>query len=139
MNRRKYLLLGIIILGLGFGYYFFERPARQSPNNESTDTYQVKNVVDGDTIEITRYGKSEKVRLIGVDTPETLDPRKTVQCFGKEASDFSKSSLSQKVVRLEFDPNVGERDKYNRLLAYVWVDGTLYNKPLFCSGVRAVA
>ena len=74
-------------------------------------------IVDGDTIVVNYQGREEKVRMIGVDTPETVDPYRPVQAYGKEASDFSKKMLTGKKVRLEFDRN--KRDKYGRALAYV--------------------
>lgn len=80
-------------------------------------------VVDGDTITVSINGKSETIRIIGIDTPEVVDPRKTVECFGKEASDFAKLTLQDnKTLFLESDPTQGERDKYQRLLRYVWID-----------------
>lgn len=91
--------------------------------------YPVLKVVDGDTISVKIKGRKEKIRMIGLDTPETVDPRKPVQCFGKEASNKAKELLQNKKVRLEKDPSQGDRDKYNRLLRYVYLeDGTLYNK-----------
>lgn len=111
--------LGLVVIGLAIGSGYFKFPDQAIHGSES---HLVKKVIDGDTIEIERYGRVETVRLIGVDTPETVDPRKTVQCFGKEASDYSKELMSNKSVILEPDPLVGERDKYNRLLAYVWLD-----------------
>lgn len=90
----------------------------------------VKRVIDGDTIELEG---GIKVRLIGVDTPETVDPRKPVQYFGKEASAFTKSQLEGKRVRLEYDWQ--RLDKYGRTLAYVYQeDGTLFNAKLISSG-----
>ena len=83
----------------------------------SADTCPVLRVVDGDTIVVNYQGQKEKVRLLGVDTPETVDPRRPVQYYGKEASAFTKKMLAGKIIRLEFDQN--KRDKYNRLLAYV--------------------
>lgn len=92
-------------------------------------TYTVTRVVDGDTIVVNLGGKEEKIRLIGVDTPETVDPRKPVQCFGKEASNKAKEMLEGKIVRLEEDSTQGNRDKYGRLLRYIFLeDGTNYNK-----------
>jgi len=91
--------------------------------------YSVVSVVDGDTIKISMGGKQETLRLIGIDTPETVDPRKPVQCFGKEASNKAKELLSGKKVRIEKDSTQDERDKYNRLLAYIYrEDGLFYNK-----------
>jgi len=76
----------------------------------------VKRVIDGDTVELEN---GEKVRYIGIDTPETLDPRKPIQCFGKEAAAKNRELVEGKLVRLEKD--VTERDKYNRLLRYIYV------------------
>lgn len=89
-------------------------------------------VVDGDTIEVELYGKQEKVRLIGVDTPETVDPRKAVQFYGKEASNYVRSMLEGREVELEFDFN--PRDKYDRLLAYVWIEGKNFDAELIRLG-----
>lgn len=97
--------------------------------------YSVSEVVDGDTVKINMNGKVETLRLIGLDTPETVDPRKPVQCFGKEASNKAKELLSGKKVRIETDPTQGERDKYNRLLAYIYrEDGMFYNKYMIEQG-----
>ncbi len=86
----------------------------------------VTKVADGDTISVNIRGKIEKVRLIGIDSPETVDPRKPVQCFGKEASDKMKELLKNRSVRLEADPSQSERDKYDRLLRYVYRDDELF-------------
>ena len=95
----------------------------------------VVRIVDGDTIVAEINGIQEKIRLIGVDTPEVVDPRKPVQCFGKEASAFTKNLLVSKRVRLESDPSQGNRDKYNRLLRYVFLpDGTLVNRTIIAEG-----
>lgn len=97
--------------------------------------YKVLKVIDGDTINVDLNGKSETLRLIGIDTPETVDPRKPVQCFGREASSKAREILSGKAVFLEADPTQGERDKYNRLLRYVFTtDGTFYNKLMISEG-----
>jgi micrococcal nuclease len=98
----------------------------------------VVRVVDGDTF-VARManGKEERVRMILVDTPETKHPRLGVQPFGPEASAFTKSQLTGKTVTLEFD--VQERDKYGRLLAYVWLNHQNYNKLLIEKGLARVA
>lgn len=99
----------------------------------------VAGVVDGDTIKISPglEGK-DTVRLIGVDTPEIKDPRKPVQPFAKEASDFTKNQLDKKRVALELD--VQKVDKYSRLLAYVWLPkDRLFNETLVKEGFAQVA
>ncbi|OGG79857.1 hypothetical protein A3A39_04705 [Candidatus Kaiserbacteria bacterium RIFCSPLOWO2_01_FULL_54_13] len=82
--------------------------------------YPVVKVIDGDTLTINMNGESVTIRLIGLDTPETVDPRKPVQCFGKEASEKAKQTLSGTSVRIEMDPSQGELDKYGRTLTYIF-------------------
>lgn len=97
--------------------------------------YRVTKVVDGDTITVQINGSAETIRLLGVNTPETVDPRKKVQCFGKEASDYTKISLAGKMVSLEADRTQGDRDRYGRLLRYVYTEnGDLFNKTLISQG-----
>ena len=96
------------------------------------DLVRVVRAVDGDTIEVELGGGVERVRYIGIDTPETVDPRKPVQCFGVEASKKNKELVAGKMVRLEKD--IIDRDKYNRLLRYVWLDDTLVNLELVAQG-----
>jgi micrococcal nuclease len=99
----------------------------------------VSRVVDGDTIEIapTVDGLTE-VRLIGVDTPETKDPRTGVQPYGEAAYRFTASALEGEEVSLEFD--VERTDRYGRLLAYVWLpDGRMFNEVLLEEGYAQVA
>ena len=89
--------------------------------------------VDGDTLVVDLNGTREKVRLIGVDTPETVHPSKPVQHFGKEASAFTKWMAAGKKVRLEYDGQ--KRDRYGRLLAYVYLqDGTFLNAEIIRQG-----
>lgn len=104
---------------------FIEHP-RQS---RDSGLARVVRVIDGDTIEIEG---GEKVRYIGIDTPETVDPRKSVQCFGLEASNKNKELIGGKMVRLEKD--ITDRDKYNRILRYVWVGGVFVNLELIKQG-----
>ena len=79
---------------------------------------RVVKVVDGDTIHVQLGPTREKVRYIGVDTPETKDPRRPVGCFGQEASAFNERLVGGELVRLVRD--VEPRDRYGRLLAYVY-------------------
>lgn len=101
-------------------------------------TYKIVRIVDGDTLVINYNGVDEKVRLIGVDTPESVHPDATKNNeFGKIASDFSKNYLEGKEVTLELDAQ--ERDKYGRILAYVYINGVMYNKTLLQEGMAKVA
>jgi micrococcal nuclease len=100
-----------------------------SENLIGGDLAKVTRVVDGDTIEIEG---GERVRYIGIDTPETVDPRKPVQCFGVEASNKNKELVEGKEVRLEKD--ITDRDKYNRLLRYVYVGDNFVNLELVKQG-----
>jgi micrococcal nuclease len=93
----------------------------------------VSRVVDGDTIEVRLGGRSEDVRLIGVDTPETVKPDTPVQCFGERASHFTKRRLTGRRVRLIF--GVERRDVYGRLLAYVYLHGRFFNPILVGRGL----
>ena len=84
----------------------------------------VSDVVDGDTIKVVVRGFETTVRLVGIDTPETRDPRKPVQCFGPEASARAKALLPLgRPVTLVTDPTQDRRDRYDRLLAYVYRPG----------------
>jgi micrococcal nuclease len=94
---------------------------------------RVVHVVDGDTIAVAlRDGRRETVRVLGVDTPETVKPGTPVQCYGPEASRYTKSRLTGRAVRLELDAET--RDRYGRLLAYVLVDGRRFDDELLRLG-----
>ena len=111
-----------------------EPEAKSEPTidqNQARDLFQVTEVVDGDTIKVSLIGT---LRLIGIDTPETRDPRKPVQCFGREASNKAKELLSGERVYLEYDP-ANKTDKYGRTLAYVYrEDGLFYNAEMIKQG-----
>ncbi len=97
--------------------------------------YRVTSFADGDTITVDMNGKEESIRMIGVDTPETHDPRKAVQCFGQAAATFTENLIGTQNVRLETDPLNTNRDRYNRLLRYVYLpDGTLVNAEIIKQG-----
>jgi micrococcal nuclease len=98
---------------------------------------KVKKVVDGDTIDvILSSGKSSTIRLIGINSPESVDPRKPVECFGKEASQYAKNLMKKgDTVYLKADPTQDDKDKYDRLLRYVWLtDGTSVNEKMVTDG-----
>lgn len=97
--------------------------------------YKVLKVVDGDTFSLDINGKAEIVRIIGADTPELKDPRKPVQCFAAEASAKASEWLEGRRVKIAKDPTQGERDKYDRLLLYLWRDdGFFYNQEIIKQG-----
>jgi len=103
-----------------------------------SNTYKVIRVVDGDTFVVDFNGTEEKVRLIGIDTPESVHPdADRNSAAGVTASDYTKSLLTGKSVELEFD--VQERDKYGRLLAYAYLDGYMLNKKLLEDGYAVVS
>ena len=103
-----------------------------------TQECEVVRVVDGDTIVVKYDGVDEKVRLIGVDTPESVHPNETKNTEeGIKTSEYTKQRLTGKTVELELD--VQERDKYGRILAYVYVDGEMYNKELLKLGYAKLA
>ena len=92
--------------------------------------WRVIRVVDGDTVEVTRQGRSLTLRLIGIDTPETVHPTEPVQCFGPQASQFATRNLLGEPVTLEYDQSQGRLDYYGRTLGYVWTTAgrpTLFN------------
>lgn len=136
-RRTKYrlvsLALGLVLAGLSA----YARQPRQlaSLAPPAPGNYRVTEFVDGDTIAVDMQGTPEKVRLIGVDTPETHDPRKVVQCYGQAAANFTKSIIGSQNVRLEADPLSTNRDRYNRLLRYVYLpNGQLVNREIIAQG-----
>jgi len=100
-------------------------------NEAKNKRYKVVKVVDGDTIKIEYEGGEESVRLIGIDTPEVSD---SVECFGEEASEKMKELVDGKSVNIMFDSSQGYKDKYGRLLLYIWVDKSFINKKMIADG-----
>lgn len=99
------------------------------------DTSRVVKVIDGDTVTVETNGAQETIRIIGINTPETVDPRKPVECFGQEASTRAHELLDNQTVTLEADATQGEHDKYNRLLRYVFLaDGSDFGKQMITEG-----
>ena len=129
--------IGVILLGLSFLWFGFKPSVEQvalptqrtqalpgvatssATGGVEGERAQVVEVVDGDTMKVSLQGQEKTVRLIGIDTPETVDPRRPVGCFGKEASREAKKLLEGKMVILQKD--VSETDKYNRLLRLVFL------------------
>lgn len=143
MSQKKLRFIASFLLFLAFfGYQVYKQynPSKnvlsvQEKKQTVVSQTTVVKVIDGDTLEVLIDGKKEKVRVIGINTPETVDPRRAVECFGKEASDKAKSLLSGKEVRLEEDPTQDNRDKYGRLLRYVFfTDGTDFGLTMVSEG-----
>lgn len=113
-------------------------PSKASREDVVGEAATVERVVDGDTLKVKMLnGKTDRVRLLLVDTPETKHPKLGVQPFGPEASAYTKKRLEGQEITLEFD--VQERDQYGRLLAYIWIDNELYNEELLAKGLARVA
>ncbi|MBU1118935.1 thermonuclease family protein [Patescibacteria group bacterium] len=124
----------LYILSLSIVSLFLTIPSLSNAT-QPENLYPVARVVDGDTIKVDINGKAESVRLIGIDTPETVHPTKPVECFGKEASNKMKELVQDKKVRLEKDALGADRDKYQRLLRYVYLeDGTFVNEVMVKEG-----
>jgi micrococcal nuclease len=122
------LLCAVIALfGLNLVTNLVTRPAYTDPNFRL-----VKHVIDGDTLAMEN---GERVRLVGVDTPETKHPNKPVEHFGKEAAAFTRRIVEGKRVRLQFDFSQGQKDRYGRTLAYVFLEsGLLLNAEIIKQG-----
>jgi len=146
-NIIKYVVVSCVVLGLlfaGFNHFFQNKSSKnttiiQTSHQQSnkSELLNVIRIVDGDTIVVKIGSKNEKVRFIGVDTPESVRPDTPVEKYAAEAKAFTKKMLEGKNVRLEFD--VQKRDIYARLLAYVYIeDGRMLNKLLAEEGYAQV-
>lgn len=96
---------------------------------------EVVRVVDGDTLVVDQDGTEVRVRLLGIDTPESVKPDSPVECYGPEASARTSELVTGRVVELEGDPTQDAVDQYGRTLAYVWLDDvTMLNEVLVAEG-----
>ncbi|HEX7123339.1 MAG TPA: thermonuclease family protein [Gemmatimonadaceae bacterium] len=93
-----------------------------TPSGPPLAEAHVVRVVDGDTLEVRIGGQVATVRIIGVDTPETVDPRQPVMCYGPEASAYTRQLVDQAAGRILLEKDVSETDRYGRLLRYVWLE-----------------
>lgn len=143
MSRRKQtsalsLILAVLSLFVWLGQeYGWFAEAKKGVIESQPGQYKVVRFSDGDTIAVDMNGRVETIRMIGVDTPETHDPRKPVQCYGPAASAFTKNTITAagSQVRLAADSLSSNRDRYDRLLRYVYLpDGTLFNERLIREG-----
>lgn len=138
MTRQR-AILTTVLLGLLLVFFAYLGAAQfnstVSTQQPGPGFYRVTKVNDGDTIVVDMNGVTETVRFIGVDTPETHKPNTPVQCFGPQASAFTTKTLAGSSVRLESDPTNDNRDRYDRLLRYVYTqNGTLLNLALIEQG-----
>ncbi len=134
-KRLIFTLILTLLLGL-FRYTITDDGLLQKiPGPAPPGTYRVISFEDGDTVTVDMNGTEERIRFIGIDTPETQDPRKPVQCFGKAASAFTRDLIANSPVRLELDPLSSNRDRYNRLLRYIYLpDGRLVQAEILKAG-----
>lgn len=138
MHKLLIVLVGVLGIGIGIGMSFFILPESRGQEagvagafaehvetlemekeGSSRELFDVVKVIDGDTVTLSMHGKNETLRLIGIDTPETGDSRGNVECFAKEATEKLKEVISERVA-IEKDDSQGERDRYGRLLAYLF-------------------
>ncbi|MFZ4453798.1 thermonuclease family protein [Salibacterium aidingense] len=128
---KLYLFLALLLITSSCGH-----PSYEAGEKVEADILEV---VDGDTIKVDmEKGGRETIRLLLVDTPETVHPDKPVQPYGAEASAFAKEYLPEnKNVTIEIDTSI--RDDYDRFLAYIWVDGEMFNEKVIEEGLARVA
>lgn len=117
MNRRDIPAIAVALLALVLAGWWRTSAGSTAPFTRGT----VVRAVDGDTIIVRAGGRTEDVRLLGIDTPETVDPRRPVGCYGPEASAFTKHLVTGRTVTLRYDREL--HDRYGRFLAYVWLTG----------------
>lgn len=140
-RRQKQKLISLLVSLLIVGVASIARSqgwltdAAQTAQQSQPGTYAVSHFVDGDTIDVDMSGQSQAVRFIGVDTPETHKPNTPIQCYGPAAAAYTKHRIGAQRVRLVADSKSSNRDRYNRLLRYVYLpDGTLLNQDLIENG-----
>ncbi len=136
------ITVGYFSVGLNFSsnpQVVAKQPASVSlamaANINPAKLYKVTDIIDGDTFKVKVDGKEITVRMLGINTPEVVDPRKPVECSGPEASAETKSLLKGREVKLALNPNREKTDNYNRLLAFVYRDdGIFINELLIKDG-----
>lgn len=125
----------LLIIGIAAGWYLSRDSENARTDREpagGSATVKVDRVVDGDTAKVFYGGRSEYVRYIGIDTPESVKPNSPVECYGEESKRFNAGRIEGRRVRLVFDRE--KRDRYGRLLAYVYVGDDLLNAEILRRG-----
>jgi micrococcal nuclease len=136
INRWISFATALIVLGIAASQHFgWLNGVQQQVAKAQPGLYAIDHFVDGDTIAVKMDGKTETIRMIGVDTPETHKPNTPVQCYGPAAAAYTKNLIGTASVRLESDEKSTNRDRYNRLLRYVYLpDGRLLEAELIKNG-----
>lgn len=129
IDRKMRAVSAVVFLALALAAIDTFRGSSIGTGDPIGGSSRILRVVDGDTVELEN---GQQVRYIGIDTPETVDPRRPVGCFGRESSDKNKELVDGKTVRLVKD--ISEADKYGRLLRYVYVDDIFVNEYLVREG-----
>src|SRR5665213_3022139 len=138
--RTRHLKLLVLIVVLGLLVLFAQHQgwigsAGKVIVSNQPGMYTINHFIDGDTIAVNMNGNVEKVRFIGVDTPETHKPNTPVQCYGPNAAAFTKKQIGKQGVRLVADSLSTDRDRYGRLLRYVYLaDGTNLDERIIQDG-----
>lgn len=144
----KFLITAAALALIFWFVWKYAIPKLEQKDNRNKTEYEVTKVFDGDTFEVLIAGKKEKVRMLGIDTPESYDSDKlnsdaertkrdkaTIKKLGRLSTNFTKSLIENKKVLLETRPEDDDKDKYGRLLRYVYLpDGTLVNKKIVEEG-----
>ena len=126
MKKKLILLISIFFIGIN--------------NIYAKETVKFSDCVDGDTIKVLLDNKKYTIRMLAVDTPESVHPTKGVEYYGKEASNFTCNLVKNaKKLEIEYDDNSDKTDKYDRLLVWVFVDGKLLQKELISNGYAKLA
>ena len=144
-QKQSWVRIGVALIALVLGAFgFVELSSDQQElieevisdvlTEEIVHDGTVTRVVDGDTLKVMVKGEEETIRLIGVNTPESVDPRRPVECFGEEASEFVKQRVEGEQVKLVTDSTQSDRDRYDRLLRYVYVGDEMLNREIIAEG-----
>ncbi len=138
--RRRHIswltVLLLVIAAVGQHYGWFTQAAR-GVETKQPGLYSINHYIDGDTISVNMNGQAQEIRFIGIDTPETHKPNTPVQCYGPAATAYTQARIKAagSKVRLSSDSLSTDRDRYNRLLRYVYLpDGTDLNEQIVRNG-----
>lgn len=137
---KNILLIFVIILLLSV---FINNVSEYFFNEEKNENKKIEVIffssIDGDTAKFILNEEIIKVRFLGIDTPETPESPRGEEPYWEEASNFTKEKLENaKIIEIEYDENAAKKDKYDRILAWVWVDGNLLQEELVSAGLAKI-